>query len=329
MLLAPVVGGLLGWEPHLVLVVVALCTLLLTGGTGLSLGYLQIRRNSRALNLPVIAGVATRLVGTFAGWIAGSPMEVFMVIWAASIAVEYWLLDHAGRAEMKRDGIELEGLPAVSLDSVPGLKAFARIGRIQVLLDQVPQRLSTLVVGAGLGSGPGGLYRVCAECTTVLSRPTLMLKQSVLPEFVRLVDVAVADVLRMLFTLMMVATAIGGVVIMVVWWYGDLLLRVLFGPEFVVATPLLCWLLVAASIEFIGAALCPAGQALARSGSILICQAAGLAVMVLLQIPLQLAYGLHGAGASCVILLATLRIRSSPSPENAVLHRPVESTHRL
>ena len=299
--LLPLAGMLMDWDRHILVLSALASLILLRSDTAVAMGYLQVQGQIRELNRHVLLGVGTRCVGTLVGLLLALDLYYFVLVWTASIGIEYETLRRAGFRELHRNGLALAGFTALSPAHLHGLTRFTAIAWAQSVLDLIPQRMVTLLVGIDQGSSSGGLFRVASECSTVLSRPAQLLRQTVFPDLVRLIGTDSLEASRAVLHVTTFALAIGGGVTLLSLSFGDVFLSTVFGPAFAPASTLLSWLLGAAAIELAGAALRPAGQALDRSAALLYGQCAGSVALLSLLYPLQSLFGLNGAGMAAAV----------------------------
>ena len=204
---------------------------------------------------------------------------------------------------------------------------------VQALLELVPNRLATLMVGASFGAASAGLFKAARDCATVLTRPTVLLSQAVFPDLTRLWHEDYRKFRRLVARVCLIAGGIGLAMTGVSILAGGWLLGALFGPEFPAAALLLVWLIFGAAFDLGGAALTPAGYAMDRAGRILAGRALGTLIFAMGFFSLQGMAGLDGVGmavaaGSMTTWLALVAIVSRNPPRDIALDRPSERQSR-
>ena len=294
--LAPLAGRLLEWDAA----TVGYCTLysaaLLFSGIGSARGYLQLINRFDLLAQQMAVGPAIRFAGALAASIAAPRIEVFLAIWGGSLATEYLFLIWQGRRKYRESGLRISWFGGGSFAGFPGLPHFLSVTYVQALLELVPNRLATLMVGASFGAASAGLFKAARDCATVLTRPAVLLSQAVFPDLTRLWHEDSRKFRGLIVRVCLIAGGIGLALTAASIVAGDLLLGALFGPEFTAAALLLAWLIFGAAFDLGGAALTPAGYAMDRAGRILAGRSLGTLVFVLGFFYLQGGFALDGVG---------------------------------
>ncbi len=319
--LAPVAGMLLDWDAS----TVGYCTLysgaLLFSGIGSARGYLQAINRFDLLAQQMAVGPAIRFAGALAASVASPRIETFLAIWGCSLATEYLFLIWQGRRKVRESGLRISWLGGGSFAAFPGLPHFLSVTYVQALLELVPNRLATLMVGATLGAESAGLFKAARDCSTVLTRPAVLLSQAIFPDLTRLWHEDYGKFRRLLVRACLIAGAIGLALTAGSLLVGDWLLGTLFGPEFPAAAVLLVWLIFGAAFDLGGASLTPAGYAMDRAGRIMAGRILGTLVFLTGYFSMQGQFGLDGVGVaiaagSIVTWLALVAIVSRTPPSH-------------
>lgn len=321
---APLAGRVLGWSDYEVRCAMGFSLLLLVSGTGTATGVLRLFDRFRVIARQLWVGPALRCAGAAVAWGLDLGFTAFVVIWALSLAVEYAYLLFAGYREWGRQGMPADPGPAVDPGAAPvgwpGLARFLGIAWVQTLLDMVPNRLATLMVGASLGAAEAGLFRAARECAGALSKPTLLLRQVVFPDLARLWAVDRPAFRGLLLRVTVLTSLFGIALAAAAWFVGGPILALLFGPDFAGAGPLLSWLLLAAALELGGAAMRPAGYAMGLAGRVLAIHIAATLVFAAVFYPLLHAFGLSGLGMAASLMMGAMLIALMVGIERGIRH---------
>ncbi len=294
--LAPVAGQLLGWDSNTVVYCAAFSAALLFSGVETPRGYLQLTNRFDLLAQQMTVGPTIRLVGTLAAsWVAPR-IDVFLAVWGVSMAVEYWFLSWRGRQGYAVANLHISRFGGGSFSGFPGMPRFLAATYLQAILEMVPNRLATLMVGASLGAESAGLYKAARDCATVVARPAALLSQAAFPDLTRLRQDNDQRFRRLIVRICAIAGSAGLGLTGLVLLLGGWLLGALFGPEFPAARMLLTWLVFAAAIDLGGAALTPAGYAMDRASQILAGRALSTLIFICGFFFLQKTFGLDGVG---------------------------------
>lgn len=187
-----------------------------------------------------------RFAGALILWAAGGGLSGFLIVWILSAFLDgssLWVLGHR---ELKKRGL----LP--SLRRAPGDKAardwlpFMIKTNLSSAIDLARANLPVLIVGAVLGSAASGFLQLAVNLTNLIAHPTNLLYQATFPELSRIAaaggDKRMRKVaLRSILTGLLIALPF-------VAGFGLLrepLARILGGPEFLPAAPLIALMALA------------------------------------------------------------------------------------
>jgi len=301
LLLAPLIGPLLGWSETVIGYTMVFSSVLLTSGAGTATGFLRLTDRFDTIATAAFIGPAIRLSGALVAWLQGLPIDTFLAIWCISLGAESGYLVWRGRRECLAHNFKVSIFDKTSLEPFKGLPRFLCITYIQTLLDLVPHRFATLMVGAALGAESAGLFRVASELYTVLARPAVLLRQVVFPDLTRLWTSNRSTFRHVVIRICGIAGLIGLSFVIPSFFFGDWLMATVFGEQFRIAGELLTWLLVAATFELGGAALRPAGYAIDRSGAILTSHVISTLIFVFSFYFLLNQFGLTGSGMAVAL----------------------------
>lgn len=323
--LAPLAGALMGLEAKTVGYCALYSSVLLFSGVGTANGYLQLINRFDALAQQATVGPAIRFAGVLAASLAAPRMEVFLAIWGISLAAEYLFLTWRAQGKYAESGLVLSWAGRGSFASFPGMPHFLSVTYVQSVLEMVPNRLATLMVGASLGAESAGLFRAARDCATVVTRPASLLSQAVFPDLARLWNEDYRKFRRLIVKVSLGAGSVGLCLTLLSLVYGGWLLGALFGPEFPAARVLLAWLILGAAFDLGSSPLAPAGYAMDRAGQILAGRFLGTAVFILCYLLFQAQFGINGvgmaicAGSVSLWLLLVLIVSRAPGAQ-AITH---------
>ena len=316
--LVPVAGLLLSWDASTAGYCMLFSGILLFSGIGTARGYLQMINRYDLLAQQMAVGPAIRFTGALIAGLAAAPIEVFLAIWPSSLAIEYLFLAWQGRRRYAESGFRLSWFGGGSFDAFPGMPKFLSVTYVQALLEMVPNRFATLMVGASFDEVSALFFKVARDCATVVARPAILLSQAIYPDLTRLWHDDYRKFRRLVVRVCLIAGCAGLGLTVLALLFGDLLLA-LIKPELSAATTLLAWLVLAAAFELGGAALTPAGYAMDRAGWILSARTTGTLVFLSGYFLLTAEFGLEGVGmaasaGSMALWLALVAIVSRKPP---------------
>ncbi len=302
---AGLVGRWQGWDPKTI-ELTGLCSLSIACNlTGMPKAVLRLfNRFDRFAWQQVLLGVI-KLVGVALAFAGGAGLRVFVLVWMATDMLGYVLLFVMAWWELRQQG--LDGV--LTLTSVrgvaaahPGLWQFVWTTKISGSIRTALKELDTLTVGGLLGASAAGLYQVTKQCTKVIDQFVDPLGQALYPELSILWARRDRRAMReMVFRSVLLA---GGVAALA-WVFGCLLgrplLRLLFGPEFVAAYPILVWYLLGIAMMAVWSPVESAVLAAGRPDLILRLNVGVIALFFASLVTLSRAIGLPGTGLANVV----------------------------
>lgn len=329
---APLVGPYLGMDEQNVIILTIYSLVLLSTGNRTSLGILRLYDRFDVLGNKEIVGPAIRLTGVTIGWWLNSSMEVFVIVFAVSYVAEELYLNWSGWREYRlRVGppAESESPRDAKLAEFPGLKGFLWITYWQSNVDLIPKHGSILLAGLLLGPTEAGLLRLARQFSTLLSKPAGLIRQVVFPDLTRSWNHGSADFKLIIYRTAMLAGSVGAVFVIVGHLYGETLLDVFVGKEFVAAAPLLTLLLLASTFDLASASLRPAAYAIGHAYRVLRLYAFSAVVYLVSFFILTEEMGLIGSGiAACIatalpsLAMVVLILRQTPGRADRDLRPP-------
>ena len=238
-----------------------------------------------------------RFVGAFFVAFVVPTVKGFLYAWMVAelaTAIVYWTLawrDPALRAAW------FERAPARTiLAENPGISNFAASTNISSTLGLASKQVPLLIVGAAVGTGAAGGFRLAAQIAQALAKLSQLLTRAAFPEIVRAMrEASSALVLTMLGRMFVASTAAGLVILAALALIGDDLLVAVGGPEYAGAYTILLWLALAGCLDLAFVGFEPVLMAMNRAGTTLIVRAAAVVAMAIAAVPLIERYGAVGA----------------------------------
>jgi O-antigen/teichoic acid export membrane protein len=150
------------------------------------------------------------------------------------------------------------------------------------------------------------MFRVAREFADVLAKPVVVIRQAVFPDLARLWRSRDPQFTTLYLRLGILGGAVAATVVIVIGAYGRELLAATVGDGYASAAALLTWLMAAAALDLIGAALRPAAYAMGAAGAALRIQLTTAACHLGLFVGLVSVFGLTGAGVAATAASALL-----------------------
>lgn len=196
-------------------------------------------------------GAIIRMVGGGLVWVLGGGMVGFLIAWYVATAVAGIYLIWAGWRELGKRGL-LEGFTWRG-DGTPLTQGFDDIWRfvwstnLSSTLELAYTHIGTLAVGWMLGPKDAALFRIARQLGEALAKPAKLLIPAIYPELARMTAAGEHQAMRALVLRSATLAGAGAMLALVICWLvGEFALRVIIGPEFVPAFPVMMWLVAAA-----------------------------------------------------------------------------------
>ena len=304
-----VVGPWFGITEELILAATVYCCMILFSFKETPLGLLRLfdRFDLVAIMLMVVPSI--RLIGACAAFFFYRDIIAFLLVWFVASAGNCFATVYFGWREFRRQGFGKD--MDFQLDHLTrphdGIWSFVLTSHVHRTLHSSIIHVSTLAVGFLLGPVSAGLFKIAQESASVLIKPAQLFNETVYPEMAK---IAVNKNYRRLWNVIvhsaMVAAAIAGFILLVVFFFGQPLLSLLFGAEFINAYEVLILLMIAAAITMTTFALDPAMYAIGRPDISMNIRIFTFLLHISVMIILLMKIGLVGAGiASIASSLAT------------------------
>lgn len=299
---------LLGWglEQQHGAVLFAAVLLLSTGGT--ATGMLRLYNRFDLLTYAESVGPLVRLLGAVIVWSLGGGINAMLTVWAAAALAETgagWIAALAikrirlvfGRRAFSAATNENQGLWRFMLHN-----SFS--GSLNLLWEQA----GTLAVGASAGPAAAGAFRIASKLAGALAKPAETISRVLYPELARLAASNDRHTLaRVSWRATWISTMLALAIVLLAWFGGATLLRIVSGKAFVFAQPYLVLLTIAAAIDLWGLALEPILNAHGHSGQILAARIVGAVAYILALAILLMTIGTAGAAAAAIISSLVIR----------------------
>jgi O-antigen/teichoic acid export membrane protein len=302
--MAPLIGPSIGMDPDHVIMLTAYSAVLLTTGNRTAIGILRLFDRFDILGWKETIGPAIRLLGVLIAWRLESPMSVYVALYALAFASEELYLGWCGRREYQR---QLGSPPAgekpstARMKEFSGLRNFLWITYWQSNVDLIPKHGSIMLAGLLLGPSEAGLLRLARQFSSLLSKPAGLIRQVVFPDLTRSWNEGSTDFRVIVSRTALLAGGLGLIFVLAGYFFAEILLGTLIGPEFVAAAPVLTLLLLASTFDLTASSLRSAAYAIGHAGKVLRLYAMSAVIYVALFVVCTLQLGLIGSGvAACV-----------------------------
>ena len=304
LLIAPLIGPAMGMDQDHVILLAAYSLVLLASGNITDIGILRLFDQFNVLARTEMIGPAIRFFGVVIAWWLESPFPIFIAILALAYVTGNLYLSWCGRREYRqRIGPVPEGknIADARIAEFSGLRHFLWITYWQSNLDLIHKRGSIILAGYLLGASDAGLLRLARQFSTLLAKPAVLIRQVAFPDLTRSWNQGSTDFKLVAYHTALLGGIVGMLFVLAGYFFGDALLGVLVGEEFVAAAPVLTLLLLAATFELTASSLRSACYAIGHASKVLRLSLLSAVVYVSLFIVLTSQMGLIGAGvAACV-----------------------------
>ena len=294
-----------GWDTATAEIARWYVLLLITCGYGTASGVLRICDRFDAISLALVLGNGFRFAGVAVLSTLPSPsLTAFASVWATSFVVRFTCIHAFGwRVAMTRLPMR-EAAGKVSFREVarthPGIWQFIHVVYWNSTLDLIPKSVSTLGAGALLGPEHAGLFRIAREVANVVSKPALLIRQAVFPDFTRLHEKSTKSLGPLVVTISFMLAVPAFALTVVAAFFGEPALIWGLGNDYAGAAQVLVWLTFAAALEVTAAPLRPAAYALSMASATLFLQVAAVIIFIYLLLTLTPNEGLIGIGIASV-----------------------------
>ena len=303
MLAVSVVGPRFGVTPELVPVATIYCFMILFNFKATSLGLLRLfdRFDLVALMLMVVPTI--RLAGACAAYFFYQHISAFLLFWFLAGAVQCLVTVWFGWREFRRQGFSKDmdlGLRHLTRPH-KGIWSFIWTSHIHRTLHVSTVHIATLIVGFLSGPVGAGFFKIAQECATVLIKPAQLFNETVYPEMAKIaVNRNFPRLWNVITHSALIAGAIAAVILLVVFLFGQPLLGLLFGAEFISAYGVLVLLMIAAAVTMTTFALDPALYSIGRPDISMYVRIFTSTLHIAIMFLLLAEIGLMGAGIAAI-----------------------------
>jgi O-antigen/teichoic acid export membrane protein len=246
-----------------------------------------------------------RVILTAGAWTMKAPFEAYVAIWFATDLLgdlyQWWLTWR----ELRRRGMTDALRPTLHPHSLKNAWRFAVRVNLASSLGAAWGPLARLIVGGLLGPASAGLYRVAATLSDSAQKPIDLLSRAFYPEVMKMDPRT-----KRPWKLMLRGAALAGIfavaAILIVFFAGEQLIRLIFGKDFIGAYSALVVLIIAPLLAMVSFPMPPMLYALHRDQAPLISRIVGTVLYLLMVAPLTWRFGLAGAAAAFVIGTAVM-----------------------
>jgi O-antigen/teichoic acid export membrane protein len=305
MALLPLIGGWFGVPERYMTVAVLYCLVIPTMQAMTPGGVLRTLDRFDLLSWGGVVDPILRVILTAGAWTMKAPFEAYVAIWFATDILgdlyQWWLTWR----ELRRRGMTDALRPTLHPHSLKNAWRFAVRVNLASSLGAAWGPLARLIVGGLLGPASAGLYRVAATLSDSAQKPIDLLSRAFYPEVMKMDPRT-----KRPWKLMLRGAALAGIfavaAILIVFFAGEELIRLIFGKDFIGAYSALVVLIIAPLLAMVSFPMPPMLYALHRDQAPLISRIVGTVLYLLIVAPLTWRFGLAGAAAAFVIGTAAM-----------------------
>lgn len=306
----------------------ALVSLLAVRST--SVGILRLYDRFRIAALADTAMPVSRLAGALLALAFAPDVRGFLVAWAVAeviAATAFWAFAASTLKRLPWRSSRLSWR-AVRRDN-PGIVRLAGFTNASQSFQLAGRQVAVLLVGLFASPAAAGGFRLAHQLGQAMAKVGHLLARALFPELMRARTLSAdPDHFKQLLTrTMRISALFGAGVLAILYSFGEPLLGLVAGREFVAVYPLLLLLGGAAVVDLVGVGFEPALIAADRAGLAFRIQLFVAATLVALLVALLSAYGAIGGGVALLIgallgfvLLAAATFRAFRRRDPAVTH---------
>ncbi|WP_354624303.1 oligosaccharide flippase family protein [Psychromonas sp. MME2] len=304
-LLAPVVGPHMGMDSnHVFFLTLYSFVIFASIGNGTSRGLLRLFDKFDIIGKQMSVGPLVRFVGVCIAWWFDASFAVFISILAiGSISEDLYLNFYGWREYRKKIGPaeNSQDTHNMRVDEFTGLRHFIWVTYWQANVDMVPKRITVMLAGYLLGASEAGLLRLARQFSSLLSQPAALIRQVVFLDLTRSWNQGSSDFKVVAYRTAMLGALFGLVFVVVALFFGEALLQLTVGQEYIAAAPVLALLLFASTLDLTASSLRSASYAIGHAGLVLRVYTLSALLYLVMFFALTSFFSLIGAGiAACV-----------------------------
>ena len=261
MLAVPLVGPWFGVTPELVPAATIYCLMIFFNFKTTSLGLLRLFDRFDLIALMLMLVPTIRLAGACIAYLYYRHVSAFLFFWFSAGALQCLATVFFGWREFSRRGLG-KGMNLSMKHLIrphEGILSFIWASHVNRTLHTSTIHIATLIIGALSGPAVAGLFKIAQESSAVLIKPAQLFTETVYPEMTK---IAVTKKFTRLWNVIrhsaLAGGAIAGFILALVFLFGESLLSLFFGAEYVSAYDILVLLMIGAAITMTSFALEPA-----------------------------------------------------------------------
>lgn len=328
----PLVASWQGWSVQAVDLAYVYSFTILFNLAGTPTAILRLFDEFRLFAVQRVVASATKLAAVAVAFWVGADLWTFGLIWMGGEVIGYVLLVLFGHRELWKQGYTRFWRAPFRdvLSENEGLWSYVWTTNLHGTVRMASLRLDTLVVGGYLGESAAGLYKVAKELGRVLSRLSQPLYKAIYPDLARLWS---RNEHRSFARLVFRSGAFAGAGGILVWFgivaFGDRILALAAGPEYVKAYAVMVWYMLGVVVSVAAFPVTPAVLAMGLPKVPFYTILATTVFYFASLVPLLETFGLIWAGMSffgfyvvwCVFMAGIMMYKV----RNATLFKPVLS----
>jgi O-antigen/teichoic acid export membrane protein len=305
MALLPFIGEWFGVPERYMTIAILYCLVIPTMQAMTPGGVLRTLDRFDLLSWGGVVDPILKVILTAIAWAMEAPFVAYVAIWFATDLIgdlyQWWLTWR----ELRRRGMTDALRPTLRPHPLKDAWRFAIRVNLASSLGAAWGPVARLIVGGLLGPASAGLYRVAATLSDSAQKPIDLLSRAFYPEVMKMDPKT-----KKPWKLMLRGAALAGifaiVAILIVFFAGEELIRLIFGKDFIGAYSALVVLIIAPLRAMVSFPMPPMLYALHRDQAPLISRIVGTVLYLLIVAPLTWRFGLAGAAAAFVIGTAAM-----------------------
>jgi O-antigen/teichoic acid export membrane protein len=248
-------GERFGWSEQSVLSGLIYSCVLLTAINGSPIGVLRLAGRFKDIAYLQFIGMSVRLVFSVIGFLLEWGLIGFTLIWAGTTMLSAVMLLVSAAYSLKREGLlDFFGASVSGVsEKFQGFWNFTIGANVSLIVRSAPQQFDTLIVGALTGPTGAGFYHIAKRFGKFAEQAGLQVQAVVYPDIAKLWARGDHQQIRRIFLRteisMMLLCALGVALTILVAPTG---LRLLVGPEYIAASPLVVLQICAISLMLVG-----------------------------------------------------------------------------
>ncbi|WP_152046209.1 lipopolysaccharide biosynthesis protein [Aureimonas psammosilenae] len=294
-------SGPLGMPADLTAVAMLYATSILFMSSTTPLGVLRLMDRFDLVAIQTTVSSVIRLIGALVVFFTGGGLGAWLFVWYVSTLAAFLFMVGAAILVMRRHAKD-EAIPFLRdlrpfTRDMPGAWRFVWNINLSSSLGLVTGRVALLAVGFGLGAREAAFFRIAKQVADAATRPAKLLVPALYPELARLwMERDIPRLGRLCLQIAATAGAVATGALAILFLFGDDLITLVVGPEFLGATEVMLWLFGSAVVTVWALPLEPLLISTGRSGKALQARAIVAVAYLATLFPLMNGMGLAGAG---------------------------------